>query len=294
VKQSGGHVKIYSEVGDGTTVKLYLPRTRKAQEGLAALTTGPIERGTETILVVEDDEGVRAAVVDMLSDLGYHVLKADNAQAALVVLSSGARIDLLFTDVVMPGPMPTRELARRAKELHPDIQVLFTSGYTQNAIVHNGRLDDDVFLLSKPYRRDDLARKLRSLLVLPKGEASRTASQQTATAKRAVRKVLVVEDVALIRMSTIDMVEQLGLETLEAGSAPEAIEILTAEPRVDVLLTDLGLRGMSGRELADEAKKINPDILIVIASGYSSDHEPGLAHLMKPFTLDQLRSALGV
>ncbi len=177
VKQSGGHIKIYSEVGHGTTVKLYLPRTKKPQEMLAPVSTQPIAGGFETILVAEDDEGVRAAVVDMLSELGYHVLKADNAEQALAVLASGVTVDLLFTDVVMPGPISTRELARRAQEMHPDMLVLYTSGYTQNAIVHNGRLDEDVFLLSKPYRKDDLARKLRSLLSAPKSKAR--ARQET-------------------------------------------------------------------------------------------------------------------
>ena len=113
--------------------------------------------------MVEDDEGVRAAVVDMLTDLGYRVQRAENAEAALKLLEGGAKVDLLFTDVVMPGAIPTREFTRRAQEMHPGLLVLYTSGYTQNAIVHNGKLDDDAFLLSKPYRKDELARKLRSV-----------------------------------------------------------------------------------------------------------------------------------
>ena len=163
VKQSGGHIKIYSEVGEGTTVKLYLPRTRRAQDAQEPLGNAPIEGGSERILVVEDDEGVRAAVVDMLSDLGYAVQRAENAQTALKLLESGVKVDLLFTDVVMPGGISTREFTRRAQEMLPGLLVLYTSGYTQNAIVHNGRLDDDAFLLSKPYRKDELARKLRSV-----------------------------------------------------------------------------------------------------------------------------------
>ena len=163
VKQSGGHIEIYSELGEGTTVKLYLPRTRRAQDMLDAANTQQVEGGSERILVVEDDEGVRAAVVDMLIDLGYAVQRAENAEAALKLLESGAPVDLLFTDVVMPGAISTREFTRRAQEMFPRLLVLYTSGYTQNAIVHNGRLDDDAFLLSKPYRKDELARKLRSV-----------------------------------------------------------------------------------------------------------------------------------
>src|SRR6202000_473118 len=108
VKQSGGHVKVYSEPGQGTTVKIYLPRTRKPTEGLGTVVSQSVIGGNETILVVEDDAGVRAAVVDILSDLGYAVLKAESAEQGLAVIGSGARIDLLFTDVVMPGAINTR------------------------------------------------------------------------------------------------------------------------------------------------------------------------------------------
>ena len=126
VKQSNGHVKIYSEQGHGTTIKLYLPRSKKPQEADAPRLSQPAEGGSETILVVEDDDGVRAAVVDMLTDLGYRVASANGALQALEFLESGARVDLLFTDVVMPGSIGSRELARRAREIVPAIQVLFT------------------------------------------------------------------------------------------------------------------------------------------------------------------------
>lgn len=128
--------------------------------------------GTETILVAEDDEGVRTTVIEMLTDLGYHVLKAKDAQSALTVIESGAHIDLLFTDVVMPGPLRSPELARMARERLPDIAVLYTSGYTENSIVHGGRLDPGLELLSKPYTREELARKIRHVL------ASRTQRRQ--------------------------------------------------------------------------------------------------------------------
>jgi signal transduction histidine kinase/CheY-like chemotaxis protein len=167
VKQSGGHIKLYSELSQGTTVKLYLPRSRRPADITEAPLAGPIEGGTETILVVEDDAAVREAVVEILTDLGYSVLKAGDAEAALSVLSSGARVDLLFTDVVMPGPVKTRDLARRAQALLPGLKVLYTSGYTANAIIHDGRLDADVLLLSKPYRRDELARRVRRVLGSP-------------------------------------------------------------------------------------------------------------------------------
>jgi len=306
VKQSGGHIKIYSEVGQGTTVKLYLPRTRAPEEGLGPINTSPVEGGTETILVVEDDEGVRAAVIDMLAELGYSVLKAGNAEQALTILSSGATIDVLFTDVVMPGPVKTRELARRAQELHPNIQVLYTSGYTQNAIIHNGRLDEDVQLLSKPYRRDELARKLRALLgaprkpgtpivetVQPPAPASPPPVAQT---NGGPRKVLVVEDVSLIRMTTMEMLEELGIVAVEAGDGTSALGLLEVDTEIDTILTDLGLPGMSGHDLVAEVRKRNPGMRIVVATGYSSEHKEGaldgVTTLIKPFDLGQLRNAL--
>ncbi len=164
VKQSGGHVELYSEPGQGTTVKLYLPRARPSD------VASPVERavelqprGSETVLVVEDDPHVRAATVAMVGDLGYVVLEAGDAEAALFVLQARP-VDLLFTDVVMPGGLSTPDLAVRARALQPAIRVLYTSGYTHAAIVHHGRLDEGVELISKPYRRDELARKFRKLL----------------------------------------------------------------------------------------------------------------------------------
>ncbi|MEK1886365.1 MAG: ATP-binding protein [Phyllobacterium sp.] len=164
VRQSGGHVKIYSEVGEGTTVKLYLPRIQQNEDVLIETDLGPTIGGSETILVAEDDEEVRTTVVEMLGDLGYRVLKAKDAASALSIIESGVPIDVLFTDVVMPGPLGSPELARKARQRLPQIAVLFTSGYTENAIVHGGRLDPGVELLSKPYQRETLARRIRHVL----------------------------------------------------------------------------------------------------------------------------------
>jgi signal transduction histidine kinase/DNA-binding response OmpR family regulator/CHASE3 domain sensor protein len=293
VKQSGGHIKIYSELGQGTTVKLYLPRTRKPEEGTGPVSTGPIEGGNERILVVEDEAAVRAAAVESLTDLGYQVLKAENGEQALAILSSGVVVDVLFTDVIMPGPIGARELSRRAQELQPKILVLYTSGYTQNAIVHNGKLDADALLLSKPYRREDLARKLRAMLA---GRPKREQAQAKAKAK-APQKVLIVEDVALIRMTTVDMVEQLGFIVSEAGDGNEAMAALQGDPDIAIMLTDLGLPGMSGRDLVAQASALRPELKIIIVSGYSSESDGGelarFAHLMKPFDIEQLRRVLG-
>ncbi|HEV2594562.1 MAG TPA: ATP-binding protein [Sphingomicrobium sp.] len=163
-KQSGGHVKIYSEVGEGTAVRLYLPRVHENED----IAPGPIlveaGGGSETILVVEDDAEVRSTVTELLRELGYKVLTAKDAASAVPILESGVKIDLLFTDVVMPGPLRSPELARKAQELIPSIAILFTSGYTENAIVHGGRLDPGVNLLTKPYSRGALATRIRDVL----------------------------------------------------------------------------------------------------------------------------------
>ena len=164
VKQSGGHVRIYSEVGSGTTIKLYLPRAHQSEDLLVSRDTDAIFGGAETILVAEDDGEVRSTVVETLRDLGYRVLTANDAASALAVIESGVAVDLLFTDVVMPGTLKSPELARKAKERLPHIAVLYTSGYTENAIVHGGRLDQGVDLLSKPYSRETLARKIRQVM----------------------------------------------------------------------------------------------------------------------------------
>jgi signal transduction histidine kinase/CheY-like chemotaxis protein/CHASE3 domain sensor protein len=306
VKQSGGHIKIYSEAGEGTTVKLYLPRSKLTPQWSAPSLVEPMQGSGETVLVVEDDEAVRSAVTDMLTELGYSVMRAEHAEQALELLKSGAKADLLFTDVVMPGAIGARELGHHAKEIHPDIKVLFTSGYTQNSIVHNGRLDEGVELLSKPYRKDELARKLRSLLQNEEGNAHKavptSAPQTAATVSKPTvksRKVLVVEDSTLIRMTVVDMVEEIGLPYAEAGNADEALQIIEQDPEISILLTDLGLPGMSGAQLVRQAKKIRPDLVVVIASGYSDETLPEdksvehTAYLQKPFTLIQLRAALG-
>lgn len=171
IKQSGGHVKIYSEVGAGTTVKLYLPRaTSEPSVPVPGLDEAQPATGSETILVVEDDGLVRHHVTDLLAGLGYRVLTADSGETALEVLRGGEEVDLMFTDVVMPGGMNGRELAERARALRPDLPILFTSGYARNAIVHHGRLDPGVHLLVKPYRRQELAAKVRQVLQLGGGQ----------------------------------------------------------------------------------------------------------------------------
>ena len=164
VKQSGGHLKIYSEEGEGTTIKLYLPRGFGEESAQPGRVPALAVTGAETVLLVDDDEFVRFTVGSMLEELGYAVLSAASGAEALSIIEADAPIDLLFTDVVMAGPIGGRKLAEQAIAIRPALKVLFTSGYTENAIVHNGRLDPGVELLSKPYGRDVLAAKIRRVL----------------------------------------------------------------------------------------------------------------------------------
>jgi CheY-like chemotaxis protein len=165
VKQSGGHIKIYSEEGHGTSVKIYLPRATGLQQTPAeARVSANIEGGNETVLVVEDDALVRRYVMTQIESLGYTTLEAANASDALQIVDNVATIDLLFTDVIMPGNMNGRQLVDEALKRRPGLKTLYTSGYTENAIVHHGRLDSGVLLLAKPYRKSELARMIRLAL----------------------------------------------------------------------------------------------------------------------------------
>jgi signal transduction histidine kinase/ActR/RegA family two-component response regulator len=167
VKQSNGHIRIYSEEGHGTTVKLYLPQAAGIVDSLpAAADAYELERGDESILIVEDDALVREYVVTQIDRLGYDTLSAGNAAEALAIIDGRDRIDLLFTDVIIPGGMNGRQLAIEAQKRRPGLRVLYTSGYTENAIVHHGRLDAGVLLLAKPYVNSDLARMIRTALAV--------------------------------------------------------------------------------------------------------------------------------
>ena len=165
VKQANGSIEVYSEVGQGTTFKIYLPR----YEAGAARTPEPslpmeLSGGSETVLFVEDEEIVRNLGARILEGLGYKVMEASNGDEAIArAMEYGERIDLLMTDVVMPG-MHGRELANRLTGIHPETRVLFTSGYTDNAIVHHGVLDEGVSFIGKPYSPSALAKKVRDVL----------------------------------------------------------------------------------------------------------------------------------
>lgn len=168
-KQSGGHVNIYSEPGEGTTVRLYLPRAMgPLPAGQRLGRSASLPHGSATVLVVEDEAGVREVTVAILRGLGYRVLEAADGEEALRVFAdSGAAVDLAVVDVVLPGKLNGNEVARRLSEARPALRTLFMSGYTENAIVHHGRLNEGVHLIAKPFQREQLARKVADVLGFP-------------------------------------------------------------------------------------------------------------------------------
>jgi CheY-like chemotaxis protein len=163
-KQSRGHVKIYSEVGHGTRVMVYLPRAAAAKSEEPAPPTRAHPVGRETILVVEDNSAVRKVAVRILQGLGYQVREAADGPSALTILQAPGGVDLLFTDLIMPKGMSGQELLTRARALRPDLKALFTSGYSERFIKDKGATQEGVALLSKPYRSQSLAEAVRAAL----------------------------------------------------------------------------------------------------------------------------------
>ncbi|MBL9035591.1 MAG: response regulator [Rhodospirillaceae bacterium] len=310
VKQSHGHAKIYSEVGLGTTIRLYLPRSRRPEESLPPADKPATRGGNERILLVEDDEDVRRAVAETTRGLGYHVIEARDGEEALALLRSGIEIDLLFTDVVMSGAVSGRTLARSAQQIIPNLAVLFTSGYTENAIIHHGRLDEGVHLLSKPYREPELGAKLRAVLdqrraapgtrlaVSPAQNAPADAAAAISTAERGGLSVLLVDDDALIRISTAEMLRDLGHRVVDAARGEEALAVLARNPGIDVLVVDLALPDMNGADMVAKASESRAGLRVVFATGHTG-HAVALdaakvrsVFLAKPYDIGQLAEAL--
>lgn len=321
VKQSGGHVIIESQVGRGTTIRIYLPRAIQGEEqdGQAGETEEqPIRGGTETILVAEDDEAVRETVVAILSDLGYRVLRARDGNGALTVLDSGAPVDLLFTDMIMPGTLKSADLVRRAREYQPGLAVLFTSGYPEGS---NGAPDAGlgIELLQKPYSREALAKKVRRTLdragsagweeeaglapqpLFASAPAKKEAETMADTHARQVFEkngraiILLCEDDYLIRLTTAEILEDEGFVVLEAGTGQDALALLAQYADIDILMTDFGLPDMTGVELANRARDARPGLPVLFATGHVEvENLPAgpTRQVTKPFTDENLLAAI--
>ncbi len=289
VKQSGGEIKVRSTPGEGTAITICLPRAagQVAVEEAAADTAIP--GGTETVLVVDDDQAVMATTTEMLAGLGYGVLRAGNGQEALAILASGMQVDLLFTDISMPGTVDCASLVRQCRALSPRTSIMLASGQLPDA-----SFDEELDLLPKPYNREQLARAVRMQLGAP--AAARPAPAQIETHEESGgHRILVVEDDPDTRELACELLAALGHAASGSASAEQALALLK-EHKIDILFTDLNLPGLSGIELATRAMASQPTLKVILASGDGhSTRIPlasGIAVLPKPYDLPQLELSI--
>jgi len=249
IQQSGGHIWLYSEPGVGTTFKMFFPSV-DAREIPAEAAHEIAPRGTETILVVEDDPAVRLLVEEILGSAGYRVLAAEDGPSAVSAAEQhGGEIDLLLTDVVLPK-MGGKEVASRLTALRPGLKVLFMSGYTGHSAAHHGALDSDVHFLPKPFSPDALCEKVRAVL----------------TARMPVRKILVVDDEPAVRELLAEILNDAGFQAVTARDGRETRAWLRENP-VDLIITDLAMEGEEGIELIRSLRKADPRVKIIAISG---------------------------
>jgi len=283
VKQSGGHISVYSEVGLGTRFKVYFPVVEgEAMHVEVEESVVDDLSGTETILLVEDDTGVREYAAGILRDLGYRVVEAASGPNAIIESEKhSATIDLLLTDVVMPK-LNGRDLAEFICGRRPEIKVLFMSGYTENAIVHHGVLDQGLHFLPKPFSPAELGRKIKLVLATP----------------RRPKRVLILDDEAGVRDFIQDTLGAVGYETLHCETGSEALRQLKLGP-VDLLITDLIMPGQEGIETITRVRKEFPHLKILAISGYAAGDYLKLARalganhtLSKPIDVKVLRDGV--
>jgi signal transduction histidine kinase/CheY-like chemotaxis protein len=298
VKQTGGHVKLYSEPGIGTTAKIYFPKAsdsqsvrRIADEPRAVEEPKadqiPRARERESILVVEDDEDVRQYTVSSLRELGYVVFQAVDATSALTIVERQADIQLLFTDLGLPGDMDGKAMADRARTLRSSLKVLITTAYAGNALIHEGRLDPGVELLCKPFTFAALAARIRELL------DRHEPSQEGA-------RILVVDDEFLLRMLVVDTLGQGGWQAEEAATFHEALaKIRSVGDQLAAAIIDIGLPDQPGDELVAVIRASQPTLPVILATGYASEdirkrftHDAFLQIVGKPFSPEALIAML--
>jgi signal transduction histidine kinase/CheY-like chemotaxis protein len=293
VKQTGGHVKLYSEPGIGTTAKIYFPKVSLSPRGLQQIDRPkridqvPLAGESEAVLVVEDDEDVRNYTVSSLRELGYTVFEAIDAASALEIVEREARINLLFTDLGLPGTMDGRDLADRVRTIRPSLRILITTAYAGSALIREGRLAPGVELLGKPFTLTALASRVRELL-------DRRQERQKGD------RVLVVDDEVLIRMMVVDALGRGGLQAEEAGSFHEALaKIQSVGDGLAAAIVDLGLPDRPGDGLVADIRALRPDLPIILATGYASEdvrrqfaQDAFLQIVTKPFDPEALVATL--
>jgi DNA-binding response OmpR family regulator len=274
-----------SETGKGTTAKLYFPKAVESRvlAGLEmhesrSVVEVPRSQSGESILVVEDDEDVRQHTVSSLQELGYTVFEAVDAASASKIFEEQSKIDLLFTDLGLPGGTDGRELSERVRILRPSLKVLITTAYAASALIHDGRLDAGVELLSKPFTFEALAGRIRN--VLDRGRVQENPG-----------RILVVEDEALLRMFVAETLSDWGFQVEEAGNFHEGLDKFRKfGDSLQAAIVDLGLPDKPGDQLIREIRAVRGDLPIVLATGYASQvfcdriaADPLLQILDKPF-----------
>ena len=294
--QSGGGVTLRSDPNSGTTVTILLPRADSAAaaapDGLAPAVQTPRGKQGESILVVEDDDDVRAFTVGSLRDLGYAVFEAADAASALAILAREPTIDLLFTDLGLPDGVDGKALSERARALRPALGVLITTAYAAAALIHDGRLDQGIDVLVKPFTVEALAARIREMMDQPRGQPDEI-------------RILVVEDEMLVRLYLVQTLHELGCQVEEAANAGEALSTFAARgDRFTVAMVDLGLPDRPGDEVVKEMRRARPDLPVVLATGHADATVrqrlaglPALQVLQKPFhraDIEAVLSRLGI
>jgi signal transduction histidine kinase/CheY-like chemotaxis protein len=291
--QSGGGVVLHSEPGNGTTARIYLPRAEVGQvvpapqESVAIAAEPARARPGETILVVEDDDDVRAYTTGSLRDLGYVVLEAGDARTALEIVAREPAIRLLFTDLGLPGGVDGKDLSAQARELRPSLRAIITTAYAASALLHDGRLDPGVDLLAKPFTFEALAIRVREVLDRPRHE------------DRAAR-ILVVEDEPLVRMLLVQTLAEMGWLIEQAGSGREALtRFANLADVLSAAIVDLGLPDQPGDQVIREMRKLQPHLPVILATGYVDaslrerwSNDSLLQIIAKPYQPDDIRAAL--
>ncbi len=277
VKRYGGYIKVYSEHGVGTTIRIYFPRSTegKAEINVGSGQVAELPTGNESILIVDDEIGLLTLAEEYLKDLGYRTHTAENAVQALEILEKEDDIDLLFSDVVMPGRISGYKLAERAISLKPGLKVLLTSGFMLKTIEQNKLHRFFTHFLNKPYRKADLAQQIRFVLDSEPEEGS-VNQQETFDLKgnRAGVTILVVDDNADLRELFKLNLKRLGYKAVLAGNGDAAIDLyrnsLESVQPIDAVILDLNFNsGMDGMEIADKLLAINPQAKIIVSSGHT-------------------------
>jgi PAS domain S-box-containing protein len=296
VNQSGGEIHIDSRPGNGTRITIHLPRAEGEALDAQRAGDGSVPGGDETILVVDDDAAVVATTAELLAGLGYQVLTAGSGQHAVAVLAAGVDVDLLFSDLSMPGAVDCASLVAHCRQMSPRTRILLTSGH-----VPDGSVDDAIELLPKPYGREQLAQTIRRQLgasALSVPMAAPAVADEVVRAPKvedSARRILVVEDDPDTRELACELLAALGHAASGCGSAEHALTLLQ-EHEVDILFTDLNLPRLSGIELASRAIALRPGLKVILTSGEGNTVRvpsgSGIIVLPKPYDLLQLEQRI--